>query len=80
MLVRPREVAFTLALVLSLLAAKHIPFFDALPLCQKSIVLETVREAPGVVVEDDPKSHTYPQPWSAAGKDPVFVGRIETSN
>ena len=32
MLVRPREVAFALALILSLLAAKHIPFFDALPM------------------------------------------------
>jgi len=41
---------------------------------------ETVREllskAPGVVVQDDPKNSVYPQPWTAAGKDPVFVGRI----
>jgi hypothetical protein len=32
MLVRPREVAYVLALVLSLLVAKHIPFLDFVPL------------------------------------------------
>jgi hypothetical protein len=32
MLVRPREVAYVLALVLSLLIAKHLPFFSFLPL------------------------------------------------
>lgn len=32
MLVRPREVAYVLALVLFLLIAKHIPFFDFMPL------------------------------------------------
>jgi len=32
MLVRPREVAYVLALVLSLLIAKHIPFFSTVPL------------------------------------------------
>jgi hypothetical protein len=34
MLVRPSEVAYVLALVLSLLIAKHIPFLDYLPLAQ----------------------------------------------
>lgn len=32
MLVRPREVAYVLALVLALLIAKHVPFFEAVPL------------------------------------------------
>lgn len=32
MLVRPREVAYVLALVLGLIAAKHVPFLDVLPL------------------------------------------------
>lgn len=32
MLVRPREVSLVLALIVSLLAAKHIPFLDFLPL------------------------------------------------
>lgn len=33
-------------------------------------------EAPGVKVLDDPLVSLYPQPWSAAGTDDVFVGRI----
>ncbi len=32
--------------------------------------------APGVVVVDDPKANRYPLAIDAAGKDPVFVGRI----
>jgi aspartate-semialdehyde dehydrogenase len=36
-----------------------------------------LRNAPGVVVVDDPASNAYPTAVSdAAGKDPVFVGRI----
>ena len=31
---------------------------------------------PGVVVEDDPASHTYPLASRAAGRDEVFVGRV----
>ena len=33
-------------------------------------------QAPGVKVLDDPAVSLYPQPWSAAGTDEVFVGRI----
>jgi len=33
-------------------------------------------EAPGVKVLDDPAISLYPQPWSSAGTDDVFVGRI----
>jgi len=33
-------------------------------------------KAPGIVVQDNPKSSEYPQPWDATGKDEVFVGRI----
>ena len=33
-------------------------------------------EAPGVKVLDDLNISLYPQPWSAAGSDEVFVGRI----
>jgi aspartate-semialdehyde dehydrogenase len=39
-------------------------------------VREVLSGAPGVVVQDDPRSSLYPQPAEAAGKDPVFVGRI----
>lgn len=37
---------------------------------------ELLRDAPGVVVQDDPAVSLYPQPWTAAGRDEVFVGRI----
>ena len=33
-------------------------------------------EAPGVKVLDDPHISLYPHPWSVAGSDDVFVGRI----
>ncbi|MBI4330722.1 MAG: aspartate-semialdehyde dehydrogenase [Chloroflexi bacterium] len=33
-------------------------------------------EAPGIKVQDDPTVSLYPQPWSAARTDEVFVGRI----
>jgi len=33
-------------------------------------------EAPGIKILDDPAISLYPQPWSAAGTDEVFVGRI----
>jgi len=32
--------------------------------------------APGVKVLDDPSISLYPHPWSAAGTDEVYVGRI----
>lgn len=39
-------------------------------------VREILRGAPGVVVQDEPSVNLYPMPISAAGKDPVYVGRI----
>ena len=33
-------------------------------------------QAPGVKLLDDPAISLYPQPWSVAGTDEVFVGRI----
>jgi len=39
-------------------------------------VREILSKAPGVVVQDDPAAHEYPRPVDAAGKDPVYVGRI----
>ena len=33
-------------------------------------------QAPGVRILDDTAISLYPQPWSAAGTDEVFVGRI----
>ena len=37
---------------------------------------DVLSKAPGVVVQDDPRNSVYPQPWAAAGEDPVYVGRV----
>lgn len=36
----------------------------------------TLRKAPGVIVQDDPGKNLYPMPITATGRDEVFVGRI----
>jgi aspartate-semialdehyde dehydrogenase len=41
---------------------------------------DILSKAPGVVVQDDPKNHAYPQAWPCAGTDPSFVGRIRKDN
>ena len=33
-------------------------------------------ESPGIVLQDNPETNTYPMPIYAQGKDEVFVGRI----
>jgi aspartate-semialdehyde dehydrogenase len=39
--------------------------------------LRTLLEnAPGIIVQDDPKNNVYPMPLHASGKDEVFVGRL----
>src|SRR5579871_6904655 len=37
---------------------------------------EVLRNAPGVVVLDEPQRSEYPMPLEVAGQDPVYVGRI----
>lgn len=39
-------------------------------------VRQLLREADGLVVQDDVANHKYPMPRYAKGQDPVFVGRI----
>ena len=39
-------------------------------------VRKVLEAMPGVVVQDDPSTNTYPMPLYAWGKDEVFVGRI----
>ncbi len=39
-------------------------------------VQATLRDAPGVTLQDEPSLNLYPTPWAVAGKDDVFVGRI----
>ncbi|MEI6765797.1 MAG: aspartate-semialdehyde dehydrogenase [Bacteroidota bacterium] len=38
--------------------------------------VQLLRDAPGIIVMDNPETNTYPMPLMAAGKDEVFVGRI----
>jgi aspartate-semialdehyde dehydrogenase len=46
----------------------------------RSMAVEDIRsilqEAPGITVQDEPSISLYPQPWTAAGHDDVFVGRL----
>ncbi|WP_010252122.1 aspartate-semialdehyde dehydrogenase [Acetivibrio cellulolyticus] len=37
---------------------------------------EALKNAPGLIVEDDPQNNVYPMALSASGKDETFVGRI----
>jgi aspartate-semialdehyde dehydrogenase len=39
-------------------------------------VRQLLSETPGIVVQDNPETNTYPMPVFANGKDDVFVGRI----
>ena len=41
-----------------------------------SDVRKILHEAPGVVLQDNPDTNTYPMPIYAEGKDDVFVGRL----
>ena len=59
-----------LLLVASLLAA---PAFGQLTVADVKAIL---REAPGVIVADEPENNVYPMPIEATGKDATYVGRI----
>jgi aspartate-semialdehyde dehydrogenase len=39
-----------------------------------------LREAPGIIVADDPQNNVYPMAIDATGKDATFVGRIREDN
>lgn len=39
-------------------------------------VRRALEEAPGVTVQDDPSTQTYPMPLFTGGKDDIYVGRI----
>lgn len=65
--------------------AVHVPVFIS---HSESVLLELEKplspddarallaKAPGIEVMDNPAEHVYPTPIDAAGKDPVYVGRI----
>jgi len=37
---------------------------------------DIVHDAPGITVQDEPSVNLYPTPWSVAGRDDTYVGRI----
>jgi aspartate-semialdehyde dehydrogenase len=39
-------------------------------------VVELLKAAPGIVVQDDPSAQLYPMPMTAHNRDEVFVGRL----
>jgi aspartate-semialdehyde dehydrogenase len=39
-------------------------------------VRNTLKQAPGIIVQDNPAENIYPTPLNAFGKDEVFVGRL----
>jgi len=53
--------------------AIHIELSEPMPVDTARRILA---EAPGVKILDDPAVSLYPHPWSVAGSDDVFVGRI----
>ena len=53
--------------------AVHIQFSDPM---SPDTARRILADAPGVKVLDDPNVSLYPQAWSVAGSDEVFVGRI----
>jgi aspartate-semialdehyde dehydrogenase len=53
--------------------AVNVEFTDIISTDEVERILS---KAPGIRVLDDPTISLYPQPWSAAGSDEVFVGRI----
>ena len=53
--------------------AVNIEFADPISADEARNIL---RNAPGVVIEDDPAERIYPTPLEVAGRDEVFVGRI----
>ena len=38
--------------------------------------METLKNAEGVVLQDDVKNLVYPMAYTAVGKDEIFVGRV----
>ena len=51
----------------------HIEFENAFDIKE---VFETLKNAPGIILEDDPQNNVYPLAINAAGHDEVYIGRI----
>jgi aspartate-semialdehyde dehydrogenase len=44
--------------------------------CDAGVARDALRNAPGIIVQDDPAAAEYPMPINAWDRDEVFVGRI----
>jgi aspartate-semialdehyde dehydrogenase len=53
--------------------AVHVEFSEPMGVEDAQRILS---RAPGIKILDDPSISLYPQPWSSAGTDEVFVGRL----
>ncbi len=53
--------------------AAHVEFAEPLSIGEAR---ELLSQMPGVTIQDDPTTLSYPMPVDAAGRDDVFVGRI----
>jgi aspartate-semialdehyde dehydrogenase len=51
----------------------NVEFYEQFDLAE---LKEVLKNAPGVIVQDDPANNVYPLPIYASGKDETFVGRI----
>jgi aspartate-semialdehyde dehydrogenase len=54
-------------------AALHVELSHPMPVDE---IRDILQEAPGIIVQDEPSISLYPQPWTAAGRDATFVGRL----
>lgn len=43
---------------------------------EEAEIRKILHQTPGIVLQDNPETNTYPMPFYAEGKDDVFVGRI----
>lgn len=51
----------------------NVEFYEQFDLAE---LKEVLKNAPGVIVQDDPANNVYPLPIYTSGKDETFVGRI----
>ena len=56
--------------------AVHATFAEPV---SRAAVWETLRDAPGIVLNDDPERGEFPTPADVVGTDPTWVGRVRQS-
>ncbi len=53
--------------------AVHVEFRNPITV---EVFSQLVHDGPGITIQDEPAVTMYPTPWSVAGKDDTYVGRI----